>query len=143
MSLNDYLSWTEKESDRPRVFFKPEALRGIHILEPSHPRTGNRDLAICPSDVFQCKDGLVALATGSDEEFQCLCQAMERPELAENEHFASLLNRVKKKNTRALLKIIREWVKVKTVAEVDQLGAQFGFACIPILYAEDRYESEW
>jgi len=107
----------------------------------NRPRIGNRDLTICPCDVFQCKDGLVALAAGSDEEFQCLCQAMGKPELAENENFAPLLDRIKFENATALLEIIREWAKDKTVAEVDRLGTQYGFSSTPILDAGNRYES--
>ena len=107
----------------------------------NRPRTGNRDLAICPSDVFQCRDGLVAVAAGSDEEFRGLCQAMGKPELAENPSFSQILNRLKDQNATALLAIIRDWAKGKTVAEVDQLGCEYGFASTPILNAKDQYES--
>ena len=34
------------------------------------PRAGNRDLAACPSDLFRCTDGWVALAAFSKEEFK-------------------------------------------------------------------------
>lgn len=111
-----------------------------NLEKQNWPRTGNRDLAICPSDVFECLDGRVALATSSDEEFQCLCQAMEKPELAENENFAPLLKRIRNKNATALHKIIREWAKDKTVAEMDHLGAHYGFTSTPILNAGDHYE---
>jgi crotonobetainyl-CoA:carnitine CoA-transferase CaiB-like acyl-CoA transferase len=107
----------------------------------NRPRTGNRDLAICPSDVFMCKDGSVALAAASNEEFKGLCEAMGKPELASNPHFADLLTRLKEENAVALLEIIREWAKGKTVAEVDQLGCKHGFASTPILNAKDQYES--
>ena len=112
-----------------------------HLEKYNRPRTGNRDLAICPSDVFQCRDGLVAVAAGSDEEFRGLCQAMGKPELAENPSFSQILNRLKDQNANALLAIIRDWAKGKTVAEVDQLGCEYGFASTPILNAKDQYES--
>ena len=112
-----------------------------YLEKYNRPRTGNRDLAICPSDVFQCRDGLVAVAAGSDEEFRGLCQAMGKPELAENPSFSQILNRLKDQNATALLAIIRDWAKQKTVAEVDQLGCEYGFASTPILNAKDQYES--
>jgi len=112
-----------------------------YLEKYNRPRTGNRDLAICPSDVFQCRDGLVAVAAGSDEEFRGLCQAMGKPELAENPSFSQILNRLKDQNATALLAIIRDWAKGKTVAEVDQLGCEYGFASTPILNAKDQYES--
>ena len=112
-----------------------------YLEKYNRPRTGNRDLAICPSDVFQCRDGLLAVAAGSDEEFRGLCQAMGKPELAENPSFSQILNRLKDQNATALLAIIRDWAKGKTVAEVDQLGCEYGFASTPILNAKDQYES--
>ena len=46
-------------------------------------RSGNRDLAICPSDLFDCLDGRVALAAFSEEEFRGLCEAMGQMDLYE------------------------------------------------------------
>jgi crotonobetainyl-CoA:carnitine CoA-transferase CaiB-like acyl-CoA transferase len=112
-----------------------------YLEKYNRPRTGNRDLAICPSDVFQCKDGFVALAAGSDVEFKGLCHAMGKPELAENPSFAQILTRLIDKNATALLEIIREWAKDKKVAEVDRLGCEYGFAASPIVNAKDQYES--
>ncbi|MBC7106639.1 MAG: CoA transferase, partial [Firmicutes bacterium] len=50
-------------------------------------RAGNRDLSFCPSDIFRCRDGFVAIAAADDEEFRGLCLAMGRPELIEDERF--------------------------------------------------------
>ncbi len=112
-----------------------------YLEKYNRPRTGNRDLAICPSDVFMCQDGPVALAAPRDEEFQGLCRAMGKPELAEDPRFKDLLTRLKDENATALLEIIRQWAKGKTVAEVDRLGEEYGFASSPILNAKDQYES--
>ncbi len=112
-----------------------------HLEKYNRPRTGNRDLAICPSDVFLCKDGPVALAAGTDEQFRSLCQAMGQPELAENPRYAEVLTRLKEENAVSLLEIIAEWAKTKTVAEINKLGEEYGFASSPILNAKDQYES--
>ncbi len=108
----------------------------------NRPQTGNRDLAICPSDVFKCQDGPVALAAGSDQEFKALCDAMGQPELAEDDRFKELASRLRDENAQVLLETIRRWAATKTVAEIDQLGARYGFASSPILDAKDLYESE-
>ncbi len=112
-----------------------------YLEKYNRPMTGNRDLAVCPSDVFMCKDGPVALAAASDEEFKGLCQAMGKPELASDPRFADLLIRLKDENAVALLDIIKDWAKNKTINEVDKLGAEYGFASSPILNAKDQYES--
>jgi crotonobetainyl-CoA:carnitine CoA-transferase CaiB-like acyl-CoA transferase len=112
-----------------------------YLEKYNRPRTGNRDLAICPSDMFQCEDGFIALAAGSDAEFRSLCQAMGKPELADNSKFAEIQNRLKDENATELLGIIRDWAKDKTVAEVDRMGGEYGFASSPVATAKDQYES--
>ncbi len=112
-----------------------------YLEKYNRPRTGNRDLAICPSDVFLCKDGPVALAAAGEAEFKGLCEAMGKPALAADPRFADLLTRLADENATALLQIIRDWAKDKTVAEVDELGEKYGFASTPILNAKDQYDS--
>ena len=103
-------------------------------------RSGNRDLSICPSDLFDCVDGWVALAAFSEEEFRGLCKAMNRPELYEA--YADPLERLKDENARELLKEIAEWSRKKRVAEVEDLGSKYGFAASRVLKASDAYYSE-
>lgn len=112
-----------------------------HLERYNRPRTGNRDLAVCPSGVFMCKDGPVALAAAADSEFRGLCEAMGQPELASDPRFADLLVRLKEENATALLQMIQDWASQKTVAEIDRLGARHGFASSPILNARDQYHS--
>lgn len=103
-------------------------------------RTGNRDVAISPSDIFRCKDGMVAIAAGADEEFAGLCQAMKRPQLARDRRFKTLAARLKEENNRALNAIIGDWAAGRTTRELDALGQRFGFAAAPVQTSKDHYE---
>ncbi|GLI33167.1 CoA transferase [Desulforhabdus amnigena] len=103
-------------------------------------RSGNRDLAICPSDLFDCSDGWVAVAAFSKDEFQGLCQAMGNTALFEK--YAEPLDRLRDENARELLSTIAAWVKTKKVEEVEALGNQYGFAATRVLEAKDAYHSE-
>ena len=103
-------------------------------------RSGNRDLAICPSDLFDCKDGRVALAAFGDEEFRGLCKAIDRPDLYED--YADPLKRLKDENAKELLKSISEWMQTKKVEEVEKLAGRHGFAASRVLEAEDAYNSK-
>ncbi len=103
-------------------------------------RSGNRDLCICPSDLFDCVDGWVALAAFCEEEFHGLCQAMNQPELYEA--YADPLERLKDKNAGELLKAIAEWTRTKMVAEVEALADTYGFAASRVLEASDAYYSK-
>ncbi len=101
------------------------------------PRSGNRDLAICPSDVFDCEDGWVALAAFSREEFKGLCTAMARPELFEK--YPEPTDRLADEDAREILRIIGEWTATQKVSEVETLASQFGFAASRVLQTEDVY----
>ena len=102
-------------------------------------RSGNRDVAISPSDIFCCQDGLVAIAAGRDEEFAGLCKAMGQEKLGKDKRFASLKARLVEKHNRALNQIIATWAVTRTVKEVDALGQRFGFAAAPVQNAKDHH----
>ncbi|WP_428832250.1 CoA transferase [Geoglobus acetivorans] len=103
-------------------------------------RCGNRDLAICPSDLFDCRDGWVAIAAFSEDEFRGLCQAMDRMDLYEK--YADPLERLKDENARYILREIAEWAKTKTVREVEELADKYGFAASHVIDVEEAYYSE-
>ncbi len=103
-------------------------------------RSGNRDLAVCPSDLFECSDGWVALAAFSEEEFQGLCSVMDRSDLYEK--YADPSDRLQDENAREILEAIGQWTPGKTVAQVEDLGNRHGFAASRVLSAADVYHSE-
>ena len=103
------------------------------------PRSGNRDLAVCPSDLFRCTDGWVGLAAFSEEEFRGLCTAMDRMDIYDIH--ADPLLRLKDENARDLLRIVTGWAETKSVAELEELGSRYGFAASRVLEAKDVYHS--
>lgn len=113
-----------------------------HITGRERRQEGNRDVAICPSDIFACKDGYVAIAASSEDEFRGLCQAMGMPGLADDPRFKGFMVRLKEENAQELLQIIKEWVSDKTKEEVDRLGEKYGFASAPVMDFKDQYEDE-
>ncbi len=68
------------------------------------PRFGNAHPNIVPYQVFPSADGHVVIAAGNDEQFQRLCAFAGRPELADDERFATNAARVR--NRDALIPII-------------------------------------
>jgi len=58
-------------------------------------RTGNVHPNIQPQQVFACKDGDMVLVIGNDGQFQRLCAALGRSELADDERFATNAARVR------------------------------------------------
>lgn len=103
-------------------------------------RAGNRDLAICPSDLFECLDGWIAIAAFKEEEFYGLCKAMDRMDLYEK--FADPLERLKDENARYILNEIAKWAKNMHVGKIEELGNKYGFAASRVLEVDDIYYSK-
>jgi CoA:oxalate CoA-transferase len=126
----------EKYSD-PLERLKDENAR---VIGKNRERYGNRDVAICPSDLFDCKDGWVAIVAFTKEEFEGLCRAMGRMDLYEK--YSDPLERLKDENARVILKEIANWAKTKTVKEIEELADKYGFAASHVLDVEEIYHSK-
>lgn len=114
-----------------------------HFTGKCRERYGNRDVSICPADIVPSKDGeMVAIGAATDKQFQGLCQALGKPELAQDPRFATHLDRLKEENAVELLSLIRNWVAGKTYAEIDQLAAQYGFGAQKVANGKDHFEDE-
>jgi len=113
-----------------------------HLTGKERERYGNRDVAISPSGVFRCTDGFVAIAAGDDESFGGLCQAMEQPALTQDGRFATLPARLLPANNETLSTKISAWAADKSKQELDNLGAEFGFAATPVTTVKDHYEDD-
>jgi CoA:oxalate CoA-transferase len=110
-----------------------------HATGKIRERSGNRDVAICPSDLFDCVDGWVAIAAFGEDEFRGLCKAMGQMELFGK--YKEPLSRLPDENAREILAVISEWTKGKHVGEVIELADRFGFAASRVLQAQDAYYS--
>ena len=103
-------------------------------------RAGNRDLAICPSDMFKCLDGWIAIAAFSEEEFYGLCKAMGRLDLYER--YADPLERLNDENAKLILKEIEKWAKTKHIDEIEELADKYGFAASRVIHTREAYYSK-
>ena len=89
-----------------------------HMEGKIKERLGNYDLAVFPYTFIQCKDGHTFLAAYNDEAFHTLMEIVERPELAQDQRFASFQNRTSIENEEALQQILEEWSVQYSVDEV-------------------------
>ncbi|MDH3680532.1 MAG: CoA transferase [Acidimicrobiia bacterium] len=87
------------------------------------PPSGNSNDFAVPFDVFETKDGAVAIASPTDNHWRALAPIIGVPELATDERTARLRNRVK--NRELIDSALAEWVAARTNAEVmEALGGQ-------------------
>ena len=94
-------------------------------------RAGNIDPGIAPFDSFSAKDKDFVMGCGTDRMFTNLCEAIERPDLAEDPRFAT--NDLRCENYLPDLKgEIEKFTKTKTVAELEELIVPYGIPFGPI-----------
>lgn len=103
----------------------------IYFTEGRIPqRIGNRYESTYPYDSFKTKDGDVIIGAGNDKLYRLLCQEMGREDLATDERFLTVSNRVA--NHEALGKIIEAWTMTQTVDEVADRLNKIGVPSSPI-----------
>src|SRR5207244_11041026 len=72
---------------------------------------------VAPSNIFRSRDGKwMVIAANADKVFRRLCEAMEQPELAHDERFASHVARGE--HQEELEAIVAEWASARTAAEI-------------------------
>ncbi len=80
-------------------------------------RTGSKLQGIAPSNVYRCRDGEYLIGANQNAVFTRLCDAMGRPELAQDPRYATHLARGA--NQDELDAIVEAWTSERTMAEVE------------------------
>jgi crotonobetainyl-CoA:carnitine CoA-transferase CaiB-like acyl-CoA transferase len=93
-------------------------------------RNGGVHPSVVPSQVFECADGYVIVAAANDAQFKKFCEAAGRPEIAQDERFATNSARVRH---RAIVTPLLEAIfRSRTIADWTEALARVGVSCGPI-----------
>jgi crotonobetainyl-CoA:carnitine CoA-transferase CaiB-like acyl-CoA transferase len=95
---------------------------------------GNRHNLFCPFEVFPTRDGWVAICAPADHQWQELCRAMGRPELAHDPRFATNADRVQ--HCQEVRRLVGEWTRARSKAEVVAALAEV-VPCGPVQDAQE------
>jgi formyl-CoA transferase len=94
---------------------------------------------IAPSNIFMSSDGKwMVIAANADNVFRRLCEAMGRPELADDPRFATHNDRGD--NQDEIEGIVAAWAAERTAAEIDETLNEAGVICGPIYTIADIFE---
>ncbi len=100
------------------------------------PPSGNRSDLIAPFDVFDTKDGQVAIASPTDKHFYILAEAMGHPEWIEAEEGRTLRGRMR--NREMIDTALADWCASLTNAQVlDAIGGRV--PCGPVNLPGDLF----
>lgn len=98
------------------------------VSRKSPVRKGTEGNGGMPSRVFDCADGVVYLAVGNNEQYIKLCEVLDRPDLASDPRFDTIVGR--SDNRRALNPILedifRMWKRSELIAALDEAGVPAG-----------------
>ena len=105
----------------------PEYDRLGIVREP----TGTNLSGIAPSNIFKSRDDLwMVIAANNDNLFRRLCDAMGRPELADDTRFAT--HAARGENQVEIEGIVADWARERDAAEIDRVLNEAGVVCGPI-----------
>lgn len=103
-------------------------------------RSGSILPGIAPSNSYDCADGTMLIAANQDTVFVRLCQAMGRPNLAEDERFRS--HDARGKNQQELDAIMTDWTSTHSVTDLEELLIAHSVPCGRIFTAADMLEND-
>ena len=104
-------------------------------------RTGAILPNVSPSNVFDTfDDKLLLIAANQDTVFKRLAEAMGRPELAEDERYAT--HSARGKYQKELDGLINEWTRTLPLNDLEERMNEFGVPCGLIYKAQDMLEDE-
>jgi len=101
-------------------------------------RSGNRYPGAGVTDLFEAKDGYIALTAPNDRMWQDLVKVMGREELLEDPRLATNLDRAQ--HADLVCGVIQEWCRGKTVKEVDDALRRAQVPCCPLYSFDDLVE---
>jgi formyl-CoA transferase len=94
---------------------------------------------IAPSNIFKSSDGKwMVIAANADNVFRRLCEAMGRPELADDPKFVN--HNVRGENQDEIEGIVADWAAERTAAQIDETLNEAGVICGPIYTIADIFQ---
>jgi crotonobetainyl-CoA:carnitine CoA-transferase CaiB-like acyl-CoA transferase len=112
----------------------PEYMVSDHVRK----RTGSILEGVSPSNVYPTSDGEYLIGANQDAVFGRLCKAMGRPELANDERYATHIARAK--HLRELDDIIADWTRTLTVEQLEALMIEHSVPAGKIYRAPEMLE---
>jgi crotonobetainyl-CoA:carnitine CoA-transferase CaiB-like acyl-CoA transferase len=118
----------------------PEGLLEYEVNQREPVRAGNHDRVMSPNECYRTAgdDQWVSIAVGNEAEWQALCTAMARPNLAQDPRFATAT--LRKQNEAALDRIITEWTSGRDRWEITKTLQAAGVAAFPAMSNKDLAE---
>ncbi|MFB3098217.1 MAG: CaiB/BaiF CoA transferase family protein [Dehalococcoidia bacterium] len=116
-----------------------EAILGYQMTGETPSPQGNRDEEFAPHSNYRCagEDQWVAIAVGSEEEWQSFCQALDNPEWTRSPKFAHRADRLR--HQEELDEEVSGWTSTRAAQEITALLQAHGVAAMPVMNIADQF----
>ncbi|MFB6301112.1 MAG: CaiB/BaiF CoA transferase family protein [Halobacteriales archaeon] len=104
----------------------------------AYPRTGNALEEYVPYDVFETADGYLAVIVATEAHWRKLCAGIDRPELAEDDRFATMADR--RANREAVTELLSEALAERSAIEWFESLAADGVPIAPVYDTKEVWE---
>jgi crotonobetainyl-CoA:carnitine CoA-transferase CaiB-like acyl-CoA transferase len=120
-----------------------QRVRLAEFLAGGNPRPmGSATTYVVPDQIFKAADGFVAISATSQAQWQGLCKALERPDLADNRDFAD--NRARVANREALVAEIGAVIATRSIGHWLLVMARHDVPCAkPTSFDDFRYHQQY
>ena len=112
------------------MLFASNGALTLGALKSQLPRMGNEYVVAAPANRYRCRDGEVYFALLLDNHWKTFVKAIGRPELADDERFATTRRRIG--NRKEVNRIVSEWFANQSVADVVERFVKEGLAIAPV-----------
>lgn len=110
------------------------------VTDEPYPRLGTTHPSLAPYRTFETADGWFAVAIGSDNTWTLFCDAIDRPELADDERYAKNADRVE--NRESLTAELEPLFAERTNDEWFDHFREYGIPCAPVQNTKELFEDE-
>jgi CoA:oxalate CoA-transferase len=93
-------------------------------------RIGSKHPSLCPFDIYEAKDGYIAIAAGNDALWREFVTAIKREELIFKKEFET--NDLRCRNEKKLKRIIEDYTRVHTIKDLLNTLNKRGIPCGPV-----------
>ena len=113
------------------LFAMPGQVANCLLTGNSPPPQGTTNASIAPYQLLQCQDALLAVGAPNDRIWRRFCEALSRPDWAEDERYRTNQRRIE--NRDKLIGEIEAVMRRKTSAEWQRILDQHQVPCGPLL----------
>src|SRR6516162_472099 len=120
------------------LFAMPGQVANCLLTGNSPPPQGTTNASIAPYQLLQCQDALLAVGAPNDRIWRRFCEALSRPDWAEDERYRTNQRRIE--NRDKLIGEIEAVMRRKTSAEWQGILDQHQVPCGPLLSIGQAFE---